>query len=173
MEIKDVFEVLSKGYIISNNSKKFENYARFLSDDENFDELNRIVNKLGFYLVGENGYYYLSKPLSLEESDKFFNSHKDVILAIALVKRLFIHLDVSHKIKQSDFIIRYKDKEDSVKDIAKALFKSEDVMEIKDKLFNLLERNFVFERLTTDEYFVLNSFNYYVDIVESLGGSDE
>jgi len=57
MEIKDVFEVLSKGVIISTNSKKYENFAKFLSIEENFEELDKAVAKLGFYLVGENGYF--------------------------------------------------------------------------------------------------------------------
>ena len=41
-------------------------------------------------------------------------------------------------------------------------------MEITEKLFNLLERNFVIESKSTDEYIVLNSINYYLDIVDAL-----
>ena len=171
MEIRDVFEVLSKGIIVSTNSKKYEKVAKFLSIDENFEEFDKTVAKLGFYLVGENGYFYLSKPLKRDEEEKFFNSHKDIILAIALMKRLFVHLDASHKIKKSDFIVRIKTKFDEVEDISKALFKTTDIMEISDKLFNLLEKASVLENVSGEEYMVLNSIYYYLDIVEGI--SDE
>ena len=41
-------------------------------------------------------------------------------------------------------------------------------MEITEKLFNLLERNFVIEAKSKDEYIVLNAINYYLDIVDAL-----
>jgi len=168
MEIKDVFEVLSKGVIISTNSKKYENFAKFLSIEENFEELDKAVAKLGFYLVGENGYFYLTKPVSKDDEEKFFNHQKDLILALALLKKLFVHIDVGHKIKKSDFIVRIKSKFEEVKDISKVLFKSEDIIEISDKFFNLLERNGVIESVTKDEYLVLNAMYYYLDIVEAI-----
>ena len=171
MEIREVFEILSKGIIVSTNSKKYEKAARFLSIDENFEEFDKSVAKIGFYLVGENGYFYLSKPLKRDEEEKFFNSHKDVILAIALLKKLFVHLEASHRIKKSDFIVRIKSKLNEVEDIIKALFKTTDIMEVNDKLFNLLEKNSVLENISGEEYTVLNSVYYYLDIVEGI--SDE
>ena len=171
MEIREVFEILSKGIIVSTNSKKYEKMAKYLSIDENFEEVDKAVAKIGFYLVGENGYFYLSKALKKEDEEKFFNSHKDIILAIALIKRLFVHLDASHKIKKSDFIVRIKTKFDEVEDVVKALFKTTDIMEISDKLFNLLEKNSVIENISGEEYIVLNSIYYYLDIVEGI--SDE
>jgi len=162
-----IFEILSKGVIISSNSSKFVKEATWLMEDENFNSLNATLNKIGLYLVGENGYFYLSKDLKSDEEEKFFNSHKHVILAIAQLKKVFVHLDKGHKIKKSEFIKRFEAKKDEK--IIKALFDTDDVMEITDKLFNLLERNYVIEsRGKQDEYTVLNSINYYLDIVDAI-----
>ena len=88
-----IFEILSKGVIISSNSSKFIKEATWLMEDDNFDSLNKTLNRLGLYLVGENGYFYLSKDLKSDEEDKFFNAHKQLILAIAQFKKVFVHLD--------------------------------------------------------------------------------
>ncbi|NPA12020.1 MAG: hypothetical protein GXO62_07245 [Epsilonproteobacteria bacterium] len=165
-----IFEVLSKGVIISTNSSKFKDLAVWLSQEDNFNSLNSTLNILGLYLVGENGYFYLSKELKSDEEEKYFNSHKSLILAIAQLKKVFVHLDRGHKIKKSEFIKRFEMKQDEK--IIKALFNSEDVMEITDKLFNLLERNYVLESKSKDEYLVLNSIYYYLDIVSALKGED-
>ena len=161
-----VFDVLSKGIIVSTNSSKYKDIASYLLEDENFNSFNNLMNRLGFYLVGENGYFYLSKELKSDEEEKFFNAHKQIILAIAQLKKVFVHLDKGHKIKKSEFIKRFESKKDEK--IIKALFNSDDIMEITEKLFNILERNFVLEAKSKDEYLVLNSINYYLDIVNSI-----
>ena len=162
-----IFEILSKGVIISSNSSKFIKEATWLMEDENFNSLNKTLNRLGLYLVGENGYFYLSKDLKSEEEDRFFNAHKQVILAIAQLKKVFVHLDKGHKIKKSEFIKRFEIKKDDK--IIKALFDTDDLIEITDKLFNMLEKNYVIEAKSKDEYLVLNSINYYLDIVDAIG----
>jgi len=166
-----IFDILSRGVIISANSSKFQKEATWLMEDGNFENLNRTLNKIGLYIVGENGYFYLSKDLKKEEEERFFNSHKQLILAIAQLKKVFVHLDKGHKIKKSEFIKRFESKKDEK--IIKALFDTDDLMEITDKLFNLLERNFVIEkRSEKDEYVVLNALNYYLDIVEAVSEGD-
>jgi len=162
-----IFEILSKGVIISSNSSKFIKEATWLMEDENFNSLNNTLNKIGLYLIGENGYFYLSKDLKAEEEEKFFNSHKALILAIAQLKKVFVHLDKGHKIKKSEFIKRFEAKKDEK--IIKALFDTDDLIEITDKLFNMLERNYVIEaKSKKDEYIVLNAINYYLDIVDAI-----
>ena len=136
-----IFEILSKGIIISTNSSKYKDEAMYLLDEDNFNSFNALLNRLGFYLVGENGYFYLSKDLKSDEEEKFFNVHKNIILAIAQLKKVFVHLDKGHKIKKSEFIKRFDSKKDEK--IIKYLFNTDDLMEITDKLFNLLERNYV------------------------------
>jgi len=158
-----IFEILSKGIIISTNSSKYKDEVMYLLDEDNFNSFNALLNRLGFYLVGENGYFYLSKDLKSDEEEKFFNVHKNIILAIAQLKKVFVHLDKGHKIKKSEFIKRFDSKKDEK--IIKYLFNTDDLMEITDKLFNLLERNYVLESKSADEYLVLNAVDYYLDIV--------
>lgn len=165
-----IFDVLSKGVIISLNSSKYKNEAMYLLDEDNFNSFNALLNRLGFYLVGENGYFYLSKELKADEEEKFFNAHKNVILAIAQLKKVFVHLDKGHKIKKSEFIKRFDSKKDEK--IIKYLFNTDDLMEITDKLFNLLERNYVIESKNKDEYLVLNAIDYYLDIVDLVEGEE-
>ncbi len=165
-----IFDVLSKGVIISLNSSKYKNEAMYLLDEDNFNSFNALLNRLGFYLVGENGYFYLSKELKADEEEKFFNSHKNVILAIAQLKKVFVHLDKGHKIKKSEFIKRFDSKKDEK--IIKYLFNTNDLMEITEKLFNLLDRNYVIESKNKDEYLVLNAIDYYLDIVDLVEGEE-
>jgi hypothetical protein len=93
-----IFDILSKGIIISTNSSKFKDEAMWLMDDENFNSLNATLNKLGLYLVGESGYFYMSKDLKSDEFDKFFNEHKALFLGIAVLIMVFFHLDKGDKI---------------------------------------------------------------------------
>jgi len=166
-----IFEILSKGVIISTNSSKYKDEAMYLLDEDNFNSFNALLNRLGFYLVGENGYFYLSKDLKADEEEKFFNAHKNVILAIAQLKKVFVHLDKGHKIKKSEFIKRFDSKKDEK--IIKYLFNTEDLMEITEKLFNLLEKSDVLEVKSSDEYLVLNAIDYYLDIVSSISEGEE
>ncbi|MFK5938305.1 MAG: hypothetical protein QM497_07910, partial [Sulfurimonas sp.] len=80
MGIDEVFKVLSKGVMVSINSQKYHDIANFLMIDENFDESYELLNKLGFRLNGENGYFFISKKDSMNESERhsFLNSHKKV-----------------------------------------------------------------------------------------------
>lgn len=163
-----IFDILSRGIIISLNSSKYKNEAMYLLDEDNFNSFNALLNRLGFYLIGENGYFYLSKDLKSDEEEKFFNAHKNIILAIAQLKKVFVHLDKGHKIKKSEFIKRFDSKKDEK--IIKYLFNTDDLMEITEKLFNMLERNYVIEAKSQDEYLVLNAIDYYLDIVNSIEG---
>ena len=165
-----IFDILSRGIIISLNSSKYKNEAMYLLDEDNFNSFNALLNRLGFYLIGENGYFYLSKDLKSDEEEKFFNAHKNIILAIAQLKKVFVHLDKGHKIKKSEFIKRFDSKKDEK--IIKYLFNTNDLMEITEKLFNLLDRNYVIESKNKDEYLVLNAIDYYLDIVDLVEGEE-
>jgi hypothetical protein len=168
---KLVFETLSKGIIVSMNSSKYKEIASYLSDEENFENFNKIIKRLGFYIVGENGYFYLTKNLKADEEERFFNSHKQVILAVSQLKKVFIHLEKGHMIKKSEFIKRFESKKDEK--IINALFDTENIMEITEKFFNLLEKNFVLENIDKDKYLVLNAIDYYFDIVKIISEAED
>lgn len=172
--LDEVFKVLSKGVIISINSQKYLEAAKFLMIDENFDELYKILNKLGFILNGENGYFYISKKETMNESElnSFLNNHKNTLIAIAILKQLFPYLERGSILKQTDFIVHYKQKEDPrLQQKFEYIFKSKDLKDIVEKFFDLLEKNYILEKKendSKDDYLVLSSIEYYTKIVQSV-----
>ncbi len=171
--LDEVFKVLSKGVMVSINSQKYLDIAKFLMIDENFEELELLLKKIGFRLNGENGYFYISKLEKMNESElnSFFNNHKNIIVCIAILKQLFPYIDRSHILKQSDFIHQLKQKDDdALNKKFEFLFNTSDQMIILDKFFELLEKSFIIERKkleSKDEYLVLGSLEYYAKIIES------
>jgi len=170
---KEAFEVLIKGVIISNNSNKFLEIANFLAIEDNFYELEEIFNKIGYNLVAENGYFYISKKtkLSKDEIESFFNMHKKIIVAISILKQLYPLIGVGDIIKQTEFISLFCKKEDNnLKQKLNFLIKADFKTQVEE-FFKLLERAFVIEKESSkdkDSFKVLNSLNYYVKIVESV-----
>jgi len=174
MGIDEVFKILSRGVMVSINSQKYHNVANFLMIEENFDELYILLKKLGFTLNGENGYFYISKNESMSESERnsFLNKHKEVLVAIAVLKQLFPYIDRGNILKQTDFIYHYKQKEDTnLAQKFEYIFQTKDLKDIVEKFFDLLEKNFIIEKKDSeskDEYLVLSSIEYYLKIVQSV-----
>ncbi len=174
MGIDEVFKVLSKGVMVSINSQKYHDIANFLMIDENFDEMYELLNKLGFILNGENGYFFISKKESMSESElqSFLNNHKKVLIAIAILKQLFPYLDRGNILKQTDFIYNYKQKDDTLLEQKfEYIFETKDLKDIVEKFFDLLEKQYIIERKNSDskdEYLVLSSLEYYLKIVQSV-----
>jgi len=88
MDIASVFELLSKGKIISINSRQYGEYAKFLQIDEVFETFQKSLAPLGYRLNGESGYYYLSKKraMSKDEIKIYLNNHQDAILAVSILR---------------------------------------------------------------------------------------
>jgi hypothetical protein len=174
MGIDEVFKVLSKGVMVSINSQKYHDIANFLMIDENFDEMSELLNKLGFILNGENGYFFISKKESMSESElqSFLNNHKKVLIAIAILKQLFPYLDRGNILKQTDFIYNYKQKDDTLLEQKfEYIFETKDLKDVVEKFFDLLEKQYIIERKNSDskdEYLVLSSLEYYLKIVQSV-----
>jgi hypothetical protein len=174
MGIDEVFKVLSKGVMVSINSQKYHDIANFLMIDENFDEMYGLLNRLGFILNGENGYFFISKKESMSESElqSFLNNHKKVLIAIAILKQLFPYLDRGNILKQTDFIYNYKQKDDTfLEQKFEYIFETKDLKDVVEKFFDLLEKYYIIERKNSDskdEYLVLSSLEYYLKIVKSV-----
>ncbi len=174
MELKEVFSVLSKGVMVSLNSKRYFEVANYLSIEENFKEASEVFEKIGFNLIGENGYFYLAKNESLntQELESFITTHKKLFVALSIVKSLFPYLDSSQTIKQSQFLTKLTQKEDDLL-LQKLhfLFGQKDLKSFTEELFTLLEKHYVIERLdikNRDEYIVLNALAYYLEILEGV-----
>jgi len=174
MGIDEVFKVLSKGVIISINSQKYLDIAKFLMIDENFDEMQDILKKLGFNLNGENGYFFISKKDNMNDAElnSFLNNHKNILISIAILKQLFPYLDRGSILKQTEFIVKYKQKEDALLEQKfEYIFKTKDLKDVVEKFFELLEKNYILEKKDSDskdEYLVLSSIEYYTKIVQSV-----
>lgn len=174
MGIDEVFKVLSKGVMVSVQSQKYYDIANFLMIEENFDELFELLEKLGFILNGENGYFYISKKESMSEPEltSFLNNHKKLLVSIAILKQLFPYLDRGTILKQTDFIYQYKQKDDTlIEQKFEFIFETKDLKDVVERFFDLLEKNYVIERKDSesrDEYLVLSSLEYYLKIVQSV-----
>jgi len=174
MGLDEVFRVLSKGVMVSKNSKKYSEIAKFLSIDDNYEELSNILDRLGFNLRGENGYFFIAQKerLSDVQLNSFLNNHKRLIVSIAILKQLFPLLDVNDILRQTDFITRYNQKSDPIlKEKFEFIFETKDLKNITEEFFRLLEKHFIIERISADnrdDYRVLNAIKYYIDIVESV-----
>ncbi len=174
MELKEVFSVLSRGVMVSLNSKKYFEVANYLSIEENFQEASEVFEKIGFNLIGENGYFYLAKneALSKSEIESFINTHKRVFVALSIVKSLFPYLDVGQTIKLSDFLAKLSQKEDEhIRQKFAFLFDQTDRKSAAEELFTLLEKHYILERSDIkdkDAYRVLNALHYYLDMIEGL-----
>jgi hypothetical protein len=139
MGIEEVFKTLSKGVMVSLNSSKYLEIAKFLNIDENFDECALLMDKLGFNLKGENGYFFLSKKerMSENELNSFIHHHKAIFLAIAILKQLFPLIDKGHILKQTDFIVNYNQKNDpSIQQKLEYIFETNDLKNITEQFLN-------------------------------------
>lgn len=168
-----IFDTLSKGVIISINSDKYHEMANYLNIDENFEAFNETINEIGYKVVGENGYFYLSKNERLENSEveNFIAFHKKTIVAIAILKQVYPLIASGDIISFTDFIVEFEKKlNPDIEDKLNYLFSSDKKTQIEE-LFKLLEKNFIIEKVSQKDknsYKVLNSINYFVKIVESV-----
>ena len=171
--MKEAFAVLSKGIVVSINSQKYHDVANFLNVDENFEAFDETVNRLGFRLEGENGYFYLVKEerLSGDELEQFVNTHKKIIVAIALLKQIFPLIGVGETLTQTGFTAELLKKEDETIDrMLRFIGSGSDTKTLIEEFFKTLLKHDIIERVAAedkDRYKVLNSYNYYVKIVES------
>ncbi len=174
MGLDEVFKVLNKGIMVSKNSQKYQEVANFLMIDENFDDMFELLDKLGYILNGENSYFFISKKENMSESEvnSFLNKHKELLVSIAILKQLFPYLDRGNILKQTDFIYQYKQKDDThLAQKFEYIFHTKDLKDIVEKFFDLLEKNHIIEKKdnnSKDEYLVLSSIEYYLNIVQSV-----
>jgi len=174
MGIDEVFKVLSKGVMVSLNSRKYLDVANFLMIDENFDELSILLAKIGFKLNGQNGCFYISKQESMNEVElhSFLKNHKDVLVAVAILKQILPYIDRGNTLKQTEFTHQYIQKDDAgLEQKFEYIFETRDLKDVVEKFFDLLEKNYIIERKdrdNKDEYLVLSAIEYYINIVERV-----
>ncbi|NUW27243.1 hypothetical protein HUX57_11305 [Arcobacter butzleri] len=175
MDIAKAFEILSQGKIISVNSSKYIELSNMLLNDNFYEELNIILNTIGYKLNSEDGYYFISKKSNLTSTEQqlFLQNNKNIILAISFFRQLYPRLDrgsaISFLHTAGDYS-NMKSENDSLKKILLFLFKNkDDEKELLEQLFKFLEDKNIIEKENennSDKYKVLNSISYYISIVE-------
>lgn len=174
MGIDEVFKVLSKGVMVSIHSKKYLDVVNFLMIDENFDELHILLDKIGFKLNGENGYFYISKKENMNEAElhSFLQNHKNILVSVAILKQVLPYIDKGNTVKQTEFTYQYMQKGDTaLEQKFEYIFETRDLKDVVEKFFELLEKAYIIERKereNKDEYLVLSSIEYYLNIVERV-----
>jgi len=171
--MKEAFAVLSKGIVVSINSQKHHDIANFLNVDENFEAFDETLRPLGFRLEGESGYFYLVKEERLvgEELERFVTTHKKLIVAVALLKQIFPLVGVGETITQTAFTAELLKKEDeTIEKMLSFVGSGSDTKTLIEEFFKTLQKHDLIERVAAedkDRYKILNSYHYYVKIVES------
>lgn len=184
MDLAKAFEILSQGKIISTNSSEHNELANMLLTDSFFEELDTLINKIGYRLMGESGYFYISKKAKLNATEQqlFINRNRDLIIGIAFLRQLYPRLDRGDIISFINTIVSYENvKRDDSSIREKLSFPSyiknrEDERVMLELLFKHLEEKSVIEKVyesNTDKYKVLDSINYYLSIVDSIEIGDE
>lgn len=179
MDIAKAFEILSQGKIISANSSSSVELANMLLDDSFFDELKDILDTIGYRLIGEDGYYYISKKnkLTVVEQQNFIQTNKDIIMAISFLRELYPRLERGSNIYFLQTIAEYvsaKKENDAIREklgYFSFVKNKKDEKEMLEQLFKYLESKNIIEKENvdnSDKYRVLNSLSYYISIVESV-----
>lgn len=179
MDIAKTFSMLSRGKIISMNSKVYEEYAYFLANENNFEEMDEIIRKIGYTLIGENGYFFISKKDQMDSKERamFVKEHKDIILAIAITRLLHPRKDRGSLISFIETAAEYeayKRNDITILEKLKRLsstknYENEKVM--LEQMFLLLEKANVIEKIAPNndnDYKILDAIEYYISIVDKL-----
>ena len=184
MDIAKAFEILSQGEIVSSNCSQHSDLANMLLDEDFFNELDELVNKLGFNLVGSGGYFFISKrrKLTSTEQQNFITKHRDSIIGIAFLRQLYPRLDRGDTISFIEAVTSYvniKRDDSTIKD--KLVYFSwtknkDDEKNMMEQLFKHLENKSIIEKINdnnADKFKVLDAVNYYLSIVESIEIGEE
>jgi len=179
MDIAKAFRLLSQGKIISMNSKEYEEYAYYLANDNNFEEIDELVRKIGYNLVRENGYFYMSKKDQMDNKERitFVKEHKDIILAVAIIRVLHPRKDRGASISFIETAAEYeafKRNDSNILEKLKRLsstknYENEKVM--LEQMFSTLEKGNVIEKVSSsndNDYKILDAIDYYLTIVDKV-----
>ena len=184
MDIAKAFDILSQGKIISSNSAGYSELSNMLLNDSFFNELNELISKIGYRLIGEGGYFYISKKSKLTATEQlsFINRHRDIIIAIAFLRELYPRLDRGDIISFLDTAVNYSNTKKENNSIKERLIyfswikNKDDEKSMLEQLFKHLEDKSIIEKVNdnnSDKFKVLDAINYYLAIVDSVEKGEE
>jgi len=184
MDIAKAFEILSQGKIISSNSSNYSEISNMLLTDSFYNEVDELVQKIGYRLIEEAGYFYLAKKnkLNTTEQQNFIKKNSDLIIAISFLRQLYPRLDRGNSISFIDTVVNYgniKRDDSSIRDKLSYfswIKNKDDEKGMMEQLFKHLEDKNIIEKIqvsNTDKYKVLNSISYYLSIVDTVEKGEE
>lgn len=166
---KDIFDILSKGGFVSQNSMQ---QRALLYDDieDNFQEYQEYYEKIGFLLEGGNGYYYFSRTESKVELTDKVQRMKEWINRVDFLKTLNPTFGSGFTFRKSNIQEKFSS-DIELKDKARDLYPDLKIHEEKiDKLVSDLERQgFVeLENELDGTYKVTAAFHYIEELIDCL-----
>jgi len=184
MDIAKAFEILSQGKIISSNSVQHNELSNMLLNNAFFEELDELITKIGYRLIGDGGCFYIAKKAKLNatEQQTFINRHRDTIVAISFLRQLYPRIDrgdVVSFVGTTTEYINNKQEDSSIYDrlvYFSWMKNKDDEKAMLEQLFKHLEDKGVIEKIKvddTDKYKILDSINYYLSIVDIVEKGEE
>lgn len=165
---KDIFDILSKGGFVSQNSMQ----RALLYDDieDNFQEYQEYYEKIGFLLEGGNGYYYFSRTESKVELTDKVQRMKEWINRVDFLKTFNPTFGSGFTFRKSNIQEKFSS-DIELKGKARDLYPDLKTHEEKiDKLVSDLERQgFVeLENELDGTYKVTAAFHYIEELIDCL-----
>lgn len=167
---KDIFEILSKGGFISQNSISQQRAHLYDDIEDNFQEYQEYYEEIGFLLEGGNGYYYFSRTENRVELADKVQRLAGWINRVDFLKTFNSTFGSGFTFRKSNILEKFSS-DIELKEKARHLYTDLKTNEEKiDKLIGDLERQ-GFAELENDldgTYKVTAAFHYIEELIDCL-----
>lgn len=167
---KEIFEILSKGGFISQNSISQQRAHLYDDIEDNFQEYQEYYEEIGFLLEGGNGYYYFSRTEGKVELADKVQRLSGWINRVDFLKTFNSTFGSGFTFRKSNILEKFSS-DIELKEKARHLYTELKTNEEKiDKLIGDLERQ-GFAELENDldgTYKVTAAFHYIEELIDCL-----
>jgi hypothetical protein len=167
---KEIFEILSRGGFISQNSISPQRMHLYDAIEDDFQQYQEYFEGIGFLLEGGNGYYYFSRSESKVELADKVQRMADWIDRIDFLKTLNTAFGSGFSFRKSNILEKFSS-DIELKEKARHLYTDIKTNDEKiDKLIGDLERQgFVeLENELDSTYKVTAAFHYIEELIDCL-----
>lgn len=167
---KEIFDILSKGGFISQNSISQQRAHLYDDIEDNFQEYQKYFEEIGFLLEGGNGYYYFSRTEGKAELTDKVQRMSEWINRVDFLKTFNSTFGSGFTFRKSNILEKFSS-DIELKEKARHLYSDLKTNEEKiDKLIGDLERQ-GFAELENDldgTYKVTAAFHYIEELIDCL-----
>ena len=167
---KEIFEILSRGGFISQNSISPQRTHLYDAIEDNFQQYQEYFEGIGFLLEGGNGYYYFSRSESKVELADKVQRMADWIDRIGFLKTFNTAFGSGFSFRKSNILEKFSS-DIELKEKARHLYTELKTNDDKiDKLIGDLDRQgFVeLENELDSTYKVTAAFHYIEELIDCL-----